>query len=69
MGGCGAGHTEHSCSCTSKKGFAEGIDHDIPNRSEFNKLVIRILELERRVKELEENKNLDQLCRRDGLYG
>jgi len=52
-----------------EKGFAEGIDHDMPNRFEFNRLVIRILELERRVKELEENKNLDQLCRRDGLYG
>jgi len=37
-----------------EKGFAEGIDHDIPNRSEFNRLVIRILELERRVEELEE---------------
>ena len=37
-----------------EKGFAEGIDHDMPNRSEFNRLVIRILELERRVEELEE---------------
>ena len=37
-----------------EKGFAEGIDHDIPNRFEFNRLVIRILELERRVEELEE---------------
>ena len=39
-----------------EKGFAEGIgiDHDMPNRSEFNRLVMRILELERRVEELEE---------------
>ena len=37
-----------------EKGFAESIDHDMPNRGEFNKLVVRILELERRVEELEE---------------
>ena len=37
-----------------ERGFAEGIDHDMPNRSEFNRLVIRILEIERRVEELEE---------------
>ena len=37
-----------------EKGFAEGIDHDMPNRSEFNRLFIRILELERRVAECED---------------
>ena len=37
-----------------EKGFAEGIDHDMPNRSEFNRLVIRILELERRVEDCED---------------
>ena len=37
-----------------EKGFAEGIDHDMPNRFEFNKLLMRILELERRIEGLEE---------------
>ena len=38
-----------------EKGFAEGIDHDMPNRFEFNRLFIRILELERKVAMLESN--------------
>ena len=37
-----------------EKGFAEGIDHDMPNRFEFNRLFIRILELERRVEDCED---------------
>ena len=37
-----------------EKGFAE-IDHDMPNRFEFNRLVIRILELEYKVAMLESN--------------
>jgi len=46
-----------------EKGFAEGIDHDMPNRSEFNKLVIevckRILDLEYRVAMLEFNEGCE----------
>ena len=38
-----------------EKGFAEGIDHDMPNRFEFNRLFIRILGLERKVAMLESN--------------
>ena len=38
-----------------EKGFAEGIDHDMPNRFEFNRLVMRILELEYKVAMLESN--------------